>query len=47
VPGAAGPGEQSDPVILLDAQGILHLAWLDRDDTGATRLMHASAAWKE
>jgi hypothetical protein len=47
VPGAAGPGTQSDPVIHLDAAGMLHLAWLERTDSGGTRLKYASAVWRE
>lgn len=31
VPGASGPGIQSDPVLALDAVGNLHLAWIERD----------------
>jgi hypothetical protein len=47
VPGAQGPGAQSDPVVFLDAAGILHLAWLERTEAGGTRLKYASAVWKE
>lgn len=47
VPGGAGPGAQSDPVIHLDAAGVLHLAWLERTEAGGTRLMYSRAAWKE
>ena len=47
VPGASGAGAQSDPVIHLDESGRLHLAWLERTETGGTRLKYASAGWKE
>ena len=47
VPDATGPGGQSDPVMLLDAGGTLHLAWLEKTDTGGTRLKYASAVWKD
>lgn len=47
VPGASGPGVQSDPVIHFDAAGALHLAWLERNEAGGTRLMYASAVWKD
>jgi len=38
---AGGPGSQSDPVIVLDAAGSLHLAWIERDGTGTARLRYA------
>lgn len=41
VPAASGPGAQSDPVATLDAEGHLHLVWLDRDDKAVTRLRYA------
>ena len=44
---ASGPGVQSDPVIHLDAAGVLHLAWLERTEAGGTRLNYASAVWKD
>ncbi|MEW6133273.1 MAG: hypothetical protein AB1591_08940 [Pseudomonadota bacterium] len=47
VPGASGPGVQSEPVIHLDADDTLHLAWLERTGTGGTRLRYARAVWKE
>jgi len=47
VPGASGPGAQTDPVIHLDASGRLHLAWLERTESGGTRLWYASAVRKE
>jgi hypothetical protein len=40
LPEASGPGAQSDPAIALDAAGNLHLAWIDRDDQGMTRLRY-------
>lgn len=43
-PGAAGPGEQSDPVATLDAAGNLHLAWIERRADGGTRIRYLSAA---
>lgn len=47
VPGASGPGVQSDAVIHLDAGGMLHVAWLERTEAGGTRLKYASAVWKD
>ncbi len=47
VPGASGPGGQSDPIMLLDAGGKLHLAWLEKTEAGGTRLKYASAVWKD
>lgn len=35
VAGAAGPGVQTSPAIALDAQGALHIVWLDRPTDGA------------
>lgn len=46
VPAAAGPGAQSDPAAALDAEGSLHVVWLDRDDTAGTRVRYARAAWR-
>ena len=43
VPGAHGPGEQSDPVATLDADGALHVVWLDRDEKTGTRVRYARA----
>lgn len=40
VPAAAGKGEQSDPVAALDAQGRLHLVWLERDAQSGTRIRY-------
>lgn len=44
VPGAAGPGEQSDPAAMLDAAGALHVVWLERDEAVGTRIRYARAA---
>lgn len=38
---AGGPGSQSDPVIALDEAGKLHLAWIERDEAGLSRLRYA------
>ena len=43
VPAGAGPGAQSDPVATLDADGALHVVWLDRDEKGGTRVRYARA----
>ena len=43
VPGAAGPGAQSDPVATLDVAGALHVVWLDRDEAAGTRVRYARA----
>jgi len=43
VPGAAGPGAQSDPVAALDAAGSLHVVWLDRGEAAGTRIRYARA----
>ena len=34
VPGASGPGEQDNPAIAFDAEGGLHLAWVERTPAG-------------
>lgn len=39
-PPASGAGRQGDPAIALDAAGHLHLAWVERDAAGATRLRY-------
>lgn len=41
LPGAAGPGVQSDPVATLDSAGFLHVVWLDRDDKAGTQVRYA------
>jgi hypothetical protein len=43
VPGAAGPGAQSDPAATLDPAGSLHVVWLDRDEAAGTRIRYARA----
>lgn len=40
VPAASGKGAQSDPVAALDAQGRLHLVWLERDEQSGTRIRY-------
>lgn len=41
LPGASGPGQQSNPTVTLDSQGNLHAAWVERDDVGGvTRLKY-------
>lgn len=35
VPGASGPGVQTSPSIALDAQGTLHVVWVERRSDGA------------
>lgn len=35
VPGASGPGVQSDPTITMDEAGNLHLAWVEKADLNA------------
>jgi len=46
VPAAHGPGSQSDPVATLDADGALHVVWLDRDEAAGTRVRYARAVRK-
>lgn len=44
VPGASGPGVQNHPSITFDAQGNLHLAWVERERVGGpTRLRYLFA----
>lgn len=40
LPAASGPGRQSDPAIALDEAGRLHLAWIDQDREGRSRLRY-------
>lgn len=40
LPGAAGPGAQSDPVATLDSDGFLHVVWLDRDEAAGTQIRY-------
>ena len=46
VPGAAGPGVQSDPAAALDAAGGLHVVWLEQDEQAGARVRYAHAVWK-
>jgi hypothetical protein len=46
VPAASGPGEQSDPLAVLDGSGQLHLVWLDRDEKAGTRIRYVQATWR-
>jgi hypothetical protein len=44
VPGASGPGAQTDPMVYLDDAGRLHLIWLDQaDQAAAARIRYLSA----
>jgi len=44
VPGASGSGEQNQPSIILDTNGDLHLAWIERQTlNGPTRLRYLYA----
>ena len=43
VPAASGPGAQSDPAATLDADGSLHVVWLDRGEAAGTRIRYARA----
>lgn len=48
VPGASGPGSQTDPMIYLDDAGRLHLIWLDQaDPAAAARIRYLSAVWRD
>lgn len=41
LPGASGPGLQSNPAVMLDSKGNLHAAWIERDEIGGvTRLKY-------
>jgi hypothetical protein len=43
IAGASGPGEQAHPSILIDGQGNLHVAWIEREKVGGTtRLRYLS-----
>jgi hypothetical protein len=46
LPAAAGPSQQTDPAIAVDAAGNLHLAWIDRGSNGATRLRYTKWSTK-
>lgn len=41
LPAASGPGRQSDPAVALDEAGDLHLAWIEQDGEGRSRLRYA------
>jgi hypothetical protein len=45
LPAASGSGSQSDPVATFDAAGLLHVVWLDRDETAGTRVRYARGEW--
>ncbi len=48
VPGASGPSEQNHPSLILDADGNLHLAWVERQSIGGkTRLRYLYAPLNE
>jgi len=38
---AAGPGNQADPVVALDEAGTLHMAWIERNAEGLSRIRYA------
>ncbi len=40
LPGADGPGEQTNPSITLDAEINLHAAWVERDNVGGPTRLH-------
>lgn len=40
LPGASGAGEQNHPSIVIDGQGNLHLAWVERADIGGPTRLH-------
>jgi len=40
VPGAHGDGEQVHPSIVLDEEGNLHMAWVERQETGGATQLH-------
>ena len=41
VPGARGRNERTHPVIVFDAKGALHIAWVSRTPQGGTRIWYA------
>jgi len=43
---ACGPGDQTNPVIALDNNGNLHMAWLDKQEDGVTRLFYSKAEFR-
>jgi hypothetical protein len=47
VPGASGPGIQTEPLINLDDSGRLNLIWLDRpEEAMSARIRYVSAVWE-
>ncbi len=47
VPGASGPGVQSDPALILDAAGNLHLAWIEKTDLNSpSRIRYGFGRWE-
>ena len=46
VPGASGPGVQSDPAIVLDEANNLHLAWVEKADLNSpSRIRYVMGRW--
>ncbi len=46
VPGASGPGVQSDPVIVFDEANNLHLAWVEKADLNSpSRIRYVMGRW--
>ena len=46
VPGASGPGVQSDPAIVLDDANNLHLAWVEKADLNSpSRIRYVMGRW--
>ena len=46
VPGASGPGVQSDPTIVLDEANNLHLAWIEKADLNSpSRIRYVLGRW--
>ncbi len=41
LPGASGAGQQAHPSVVVDSDGNLHVAWIDRaEENGPTRLRY-------
>jgi hypothetical protein len=40
-PPASGPHTQTDPILALDEHGALHLAWVEREATGHSRIRYS------
>jgi hypothetical protein len=48
MPGASGPGEQAHPSVVIDQNGKLHVAWIERSKRGGpTRIKYMSARLTE